>query len=138
MFTAATPRKYSCFPGDAGLSGNVKGALTLEQGRATQSPPIAPPSMQPAQPAAAEGTRQPPIPSICLPTCSDGLTRVRENWRSLLINAVPPVPSASDHRRGDGELSLSCRSMVGAARLLSQYTVKVRGHICDRFPLLME
>lgn len=71
--------------------------VLLSAGCATRLPPIAPPSVQPAQrpPLPKEG-RQPPIPSICLPTCSDGLTRARENWRASLTNAAPPAPSASD------------------------------------------
>ncbi|SEF19480.1 hypothetical protein SAMN03159371_00153 [Variovorax sp. NFACC28] len=62
----------------------------------TSSPPIAPPSVQPPQrpPLPPEG-RQPPIPSICSPTCSAGLTRERENWRQSLTNAVPLAPSVS-------------------------------------------
>jgi len=59
-------------------------------------PPIEPPSVQPPQrpPLPQEG-RQPPIPSICSPTCSAGLTLERESWRASLMNAAPPAPSAS-------------------------------------------
>ncbi|CAA2107604.1 hypothetical protein VVAX_04316 [Variovorax paradoxus] len=62
----------------------------------SNSPPIAPPSVQPAQrpPLPPEG-RQPPTPSICLPTCSAALTLERERWRESLMNAGPPAPSAS-------------------------------------------
>lgn len=59
-------------------------------------PPIAPPSVQPPQrpPLPQEG-RQPPIPSICSPTCSAGLTRERENWRASLMNEAQRAQSAS-------------------------------------------
>lgn len=68
----------------------------LSAGCATKSPPIAPPSVQPAQrPPLPKEARQPPTPSICLPTCSDGLTLERGNWRASLMNAAPPAPSAS-------------------------------------------
>lgn len=68
----------------------------LNVGCANSLPPIAPPSVQPPQrpPLPVEG-RQPPIPSICSPTCSDGLTRERESWRESLINAAPPAPSVN-------------------------------------------
>ncbi len=70
--------------------------LTLSAGCASNSIPSAPPSVQPARrpPLPLEG-RQPPIPSICSPTCSAGLTREREIWRESLTNAAPPAPPAS-------------------------------------------
>ena len=40
-------------------------------------------------------TRQPATPSICLPTCSAGLTRERESWQKSLTNAASPASSAS-------------------------------------------
>lgn len=75
----------------------LMGLLLLVTGCATSSPPIAPPSVQPAQrpPLPKEG-RQPPTPSICSPTCSAGLMLERENWRASLMNAAPLAPSASD------------------------------------------
>lgn len=70
--------------------------LLASAGCGTNSPPIAPPSVQPPQrPKLPQEGRQPPTPSICSPTCSAGLTRERENWRQSLTNAVPLAPSVS-------------------------------------------
>ncbi|KUZ33567.1 hypothetical protein WS52_18590 [Burkholderia territorii] len=38
--------------------------------------------------------RQPATPSICSPTCSAGLTRLRENSRELLTSGALPAGSA--------------------------------------------
>ncbi|ADU36240.1 hypothetical protein Varpa_2032 [Variovorax paradoxus EPS] len=68
----------------------------LSAGCAHNSQPSVPQSVQPAQrpPLPKEG-RQPPTPSICLPTCSAGLTLERENWRGSLMKGVPPAPPVS-------------------------------------------
>ncbi len=39
--------------------------------------------------------RQPATPSICLPTCSAGLTSARESWRRSLTSGALPASSAS-------------------------------------------
>ena len=71
--------------------------LLVSAGCATNSPPIAPPSVQPPQcpPLPLEG-RQPPTPSICSPTCSAGLMLERESWRASLMNAAQQAPLARD------------------------------------------
>ncbi len=46
-------------------------------------------------PALRLEARQPATPSICLPTCSAGLTSARESWRRSLTSAVSPASSAS-------------------------------------------
>ncbi|ETP64874.1 hypothetical protein BDSB_05580 [Burkholderia dolosa PC543] len=50
-----------------------------------------PPSIPPLPPEA----RQPATPSICLPTCSAGLTSARENWRKSLTSGALPASNAS-------------------------------------------
>lgn len=49
------------------------------------------PTIPPLRPEA----RQPMTPSICLPTCSDGLTRLRESSLESLTSAVSPASSVS-------------------------------------------
>lgn len=39
--------------------------------------------------------RQPATPSICLPTCSAGLTRERESWQRSLTSDASPASSAN-------------------------------------------
>ncbi len=39
--------------------------------------------------------RQPATPSVCLPTCSAGLTSARESWRRSLTSEASPASSAS-------------------------------------------
>ncbi len=46
-------------------------------------------------PALRPEARQPATPSICSPTCSAGLTKLRESWRESLTNAASPANSAS-------------------------------------------
>ncbi|ONC18297.1 hypothetical protein AQ911_27000 [Burkholderia pseudomallei] len=54
---------------------------------ASRSPSLSPECMIPALRPEA---RQPAAPSICLPTCSAGLTRLRESSReSLTTEALP-------------------------------------------------
>lgn len=40
--------------------------------------------------------RQPTIPSECLPSCLDGLTRERTFWQTLLIGDTSPAEPASE------------------------------------------
>ncbi|AWD90836.1 Rz-like spanin [Burkholderia phage vB_BmuP_KL4] len=49
------------------------------------------PTIQPLRPEA----RQPATPSICSPTCSAGLTKLRESWRNTLTVPASPASSAS-------------------------------------------
>ncbi len=51
-------------------------------------------SAQSIPPLSAEA-RQPETPSICLPTCSAGLMRERENWRASLTGGESPAGSVS-------------------------------------------
>ncbi len=46
-------------------------------------------------PALRPEARQPMTPSICSPTCSAGLTKLRESWRESLTHAASPASSAS-------------------------------------------
>lgn len=55
--------------------------------------PPAPPAIPPL-PAEA---RQPETPSMCLPTCSAGLTRERGIWLSMPIAPALPVKHANGH-----------------------------------------
>ena len=67
----------------------------LSAGCVTKSPPTVPPSEPARRPALPKEARQPPTPSICLPTCSDGLTLERESWRASLTKGAPPAQPAS-------------------------------------------
>ena len=58
-------------------------------------PVIAPPPAPPQIPALPPQARQPATPSICLPTCSAGLTRERESWRNSLMLPTQPGSPAS-------------------------------------------
>ena len=60
-------------------------------------PVIAPPPEPPSIPALPPQARQPETPSICLPTCSQGLTREREIWRSSLTQHTQQDSHASAH-----------------------------------------
>ncbi|AIO33324.1 putative rz gp24 [Burkholderia cenocepacia] len=65
--------------------------LLLLTACASRSPSLSPErAIPPLRPEA----RQPATPSICLPTCSDGLTKLRENWRESLTSGELPVSSA--------------------------------------------
>ncbi|VWB30066.1 hypothetical protein BLA23254_01285 [Burkholderia lata] len=66
--------------------------VELLTGCAGRSPRLSPMSDVPALPPEA---RQPATPSICLPTCSAGLTSARESWRGSLTSAASPAGSAS-------------------------------------------
>lgn len=59
---------------------------------ASRSPRLLP---MPGVPALPPEARQPATPSICLPTCSAGLMRLRESSRESLTSAVSPASSAS-------------------------------------------
>ncbi len=66
--------------------------MVLLSACASKSPHSLPTSgVPPLRPEA----RQPATASICLPTCSAGLTRLRENSRESLTSAASPVNSAS-------------------------------------------
>ncbi|VWB35526.1 hypothetical protein BAR24066_01549 [Burkholderia arboris] len=52
-------------------------------------------SPMPDVPELRPEARQPVAPSICLPTCSAGLTRLRESWQRSLTSGVLPGGSAS-------------------------------------------
>lgn len=66
--------------------------MVLLSACASESPHSLPTSgVPPLRPEA----RQPATPSVCLPTCSDGLTRLRESSRESLMSAASPVGSAS-------------------------------------------
>ena len=56
----------------------------------------APPPEPPRTPALPEQARQPKPPSICLPTCSQGLTRLREKSRNSLMLPTQQGLRASD------------------------------------------
>ena len=53
---------------------------------------IAPPGIPPLPLEA----RQPPAPGWCSPTCSAGLTRLRETWLQRLTLPASPAPPASE------------------------------------------
>lgn len=63
--------------------------------------PLKPNSAQPSQPGRAPvpplptEARQPTPPSVCLPTCNDGLTRLRTQLLDLLTKAGEPGSPAS-------------------------------------------
>lgn len=46
-------------------------------------------------PALRPEARQPATSSICSPTCSAGLTKLRESWQRSLTNAASPAGNAS-------------------------------------------
>lgn len=67
--------------------------LLLMTACASVSPPllpqvIAPPAI-PALPASARVSLI-PVPSICSPTCSAGLTKLRESWLDMLTKFTSP------------------------------------------------
>ncbi len=51
-------------------------------------------SQPPAIPPLPPEARQPATPSICLPTCSAGLMKLRESWQKSLTSAASPASSA--------------------------------------------
>ncbi len=51
-------------------------------------------SSVPAIPPLPPEARQPATPSICLPTCSAGLTKLRESWQKSLTTEVSPASNA--------------------------------------------
>jgi len=62
------------------------------------TPPVASPpvAVQPARvPPLPQAARQPPMPSICSPTCLEGLTRERGSWQQLLTQPEPLASPAS-------------------------------------------
>lgn len=59
---------------------------------ACTTPVAVTPPQRPALPAQA---RQPQPPSICIPSCAEGLTRLRESWQRMLTQPEPPGSPAS-------------------------------------------
>lgn len=63
--------------------------------------PLKPDSAQPSAsgrapvPSLPQAARQPTPPSECLPTCSDGLTKLRNELLDSLTKAASPVSPAS-------------------------------------------
>jgi len=74
---------------------------------------IAPPPEPLRIPALPPQARQPAMPSICFPTCSAGLTKLRENWRKHLIS---PTPQASPASVPPTRLPVQHRSRIWKAR----------------------
>ncbi len=66
--------------------------VLLLTGCASRSPHSSP---MPGVPALRPEARQPATPSICSPTCSAGLTSVRESWQRSLTSGASPASSAS-------------------------------------------
>ncbi len=66
--------------------------VLLLTGCAGKSPHSSPTS---GVPALRPEARQPATPSICLPTCSAGLTSARESWQRSLTSEESPVGNAS-------------------------------------------
>lgn len=60
------------------------------------SPPLSPqPVPAPRIPALSPLSRQPAIPSECLPTCSAALTSERESWLNTPMPPASPARAAS-------------------------------------------
>ena len=62
------------------------------------APPLtvtAPPPEPPRIPALPPQARQPQMPLICSPTCSQGLTMRRESWQQQLMQPTQPAQPAS-------------------------------------------
>ena len=66
----------------------ISGCSTPRQG-----PPVVIPA--PQTPPLPQQARQPALPAWCSPTCSDGLTQLRESWRRRLIGQPQPAGPAS-------------------------------------------
>lgn len=63
---------------------------------ACATPQVAPqPPAPPQVPPLPASARQPQLPELCSPTCSAGLTRLRDDWRRRLTEATPPAGAAS-------------------------------------------
>ena len=58
-------------------------------GCAQTSTITAPPPEPPRIPVLPPQARQQELPSICLPSCSAGLTKLRESWRKRLTSPTP-------------------------------------------------
>ena len=67
-------------------------------GCAQTSTVIAPPPEPPRIPALPPQARQPAKPSMCSPTCSSGLMKLRENWRKRLTSPTPQESPASEQQ----------------------------------------
>ena len=70
--------------------------LLLLPGCASNSPPTSPQVVEcPKIPALPPQAQQPALPSWCSPTCSAGLTKLRESWQQQLTSPTPPAGPAS-------------------------------------------
>lgn len=71
--------------------------LLLGSACAPQKPDSAQPSLQGRAPVPAlpQEARQPTPPSVCSPTCSEGLTRLRTELLDSLTRAVGPDSTAN-------------------------------------------
>ena len=79
------------------LRGAMLTALVLSAtGCAQTSTVIAPPPEPPRIPALPEQAKQPPLPSMCSPTCSAGLTKLRGSWQQRLTLPTPQGSLASE------------------------------------------
>lgn len=58
------------------------------------SPPVIAPPAIPALPDQARVSKV-PIPSICSPSCLQGLTQLRESWQATLTESASPAKPAS-------------------------------------------
>lgn len=70
----------------------------LLSGCGTVSKPLPPPVVRPAAiPPLPIQAKQPAPPEICLPTCSAGLTRLRERLQRLPMPHGQPAKPANEH-----------------------------------------
>lgn len=77
----------------------ILSALVLSAtGCAQTSTVTAPPPEPPRIPTLPEQAKQPPLPSMCSPTCSSGLMKLRESWRQRLTSPTQPGPLASERQ----------------------------------------
>ena len=67
-------------------------------GCAQTSTVTAPPPEPPRIPELPPQARQPAKPSMCSPTCSSGLMKLRENWRKRLTLPTPQESPASEQQ----------------------------------------
>ena len=68
-------------------------------GCAQTSTVTAPPPEPPRIPELPPQARQPELPSICSPSCSAGLTKLRESWRKRLTLPTQQDSPVSEQQR---------------------------------------
>ena len=77
--------------------------MLLVAGCASKSPPSLPPVKPVNLPALPEQARQLPqdqLPSICWPSCTAGLTKLRDNWlQSLTMQESVVLPASASTTR---------------------------------------